>query len=59
VEQRTVARPSPEYIKTKARPVQRFVRIRRGIQKPKVKRPFLERLAHAQRPPCKPLALSH
>jgi hypothetical protein len=32
-EQRTVARSSPEYIKTKARPVQRFTRTRRGIQK--------------------------
>jgi hypothetical protein len=58
-EQRTVARPSPEYIKIKARPVQRFARTRRGIQKPKTKRPFLERLAHAQRPPRKPLASSH
>jgi hypothetical protein len=58
-EQRTVARPSSEYIKTKARPVQRFARTRRGIQKPKAKRPFLERLAHAQRPPREPLAPSH
>jgi hypothetical protein len=32
-EQRTVARPSSEYIKAKTRPVQRFVRTRRGIQK--------------------------
>jgi hypothetical protein len=59
VEQRTVARPSPEYIKTKARPVQRFTRARRGIQKPKAKRSFLERLAHAQRLPHEPLAPSH
>jgi hypothetical protein len=58
-EQRTVARPSPEYIKTKARPVQRFARTRRGIQRLKAKRPFLERLAHAQRPPREPLAPSH
>jgi hypothetical protein len=49
----------PGYIKTKARPVQRFARTRRGIQKPKAKRPFLERLAHAQRPPREPLAPSH
>jgi hypothetical protein len=59
--QRTVARPSPEYIKTKARPVQRFARTCRGIQKPKAKRPFLEWLAHAQRPPRKtarPVALT-
>jgi hypothetical protein len=58
-EQRTVARPSPEYIKTKARPVQRFARTRRGIQKLKAKRLFLERLAHVQRPPRKPLAPPH
>jgi hypothetical protein len=58
-EQRTVTRPSPEYIKTKARPVQRVARTRRGIQRPKAKRPFLERLAHAQRPPREPLAPSH
>ena len=32
-EQRTVARPSSEYIKARTRPVQRFVRTRRGIQK--------------------------
>jgi hypothetical protein len=58
-EQRTVTRPSPEYIKTKARPVQRVARTRHGIQRLKVKRPFLERLAHAQRPPREPLAPSH
>jgi hypothetical protein len=58
-EQRTIARPSSEYIKTKTRPVQRFARTRRGIQKPKVKRSFLERLAHAQRPPREPHAPSH
>jgi hypothetical protein len=34
-EQRTVARPSPVYIKTKARPIQRLARTRRGIQKTK------------------------
>jgi hypothetical protein len=56
-EQRTIARPSPEYIKTKARPVQRSARTGRGIQKHKAKQPFPERLAHAQRPPRKPLAL--
>jgi hypothetical protein len=54
-EQRTIARPSPEYIKTKARPVQRSARTRRGIQKRKAKQPFPERLAHAQRPPREPL----
>jgi hypothetical protein len=59
VEQRTVARPSPGYIKTKARPVQRFARTRRGIQKPKAKRSFLERLMHAQRPPRELLTPSH
>jgi hypothetical protein len=59
VEQRTFARPSSEYIKTKARPVQRFARTHRGIQKPKAKRPFLERLAHAQRPPREPHVPSH
>jgi hypothetical protein len=32
-EQRTVDRPSSEYIKARTRPVQRFVRTRRGIQK--------------------------
>jgi hypothetical protein len=32
-EQRTIARPSPEYINTKARPVQRSARTGRGIQK--------------------------
>jgi hypothetical protein len=32
-EQRTVTRPSPGYIKTKARPVQRVARTRRGIQR--------------------------
>jgi hypothetical protein len=58
-EQRTVTRPSPEYINTKARPVQRVARTRRGIRRLKAKRPFLERLAHAQRPPRKPLAPSH
>jgi hypothetical protein len=30
-EQRTIARPSPEYIKTEARPVQRSARTGRGI----------------------------
>jgi hypothetical protein len=58
-EQRTITRPSPEYIKTKARPVQRVARTRHGIQRLKAKRPFLERLAHAQRPPREPLAPSH
>jgi hypothetical protein len=58
-EQRTIARPSPEYIKTEARPVQRFARTRRRIQKLKAKRPFLEQLAHAQRLPREPLAPSH
>jgi hypothetical protein len=58
-EQRTIARPSPEYIKAKARPVQRSARTGRGIQKHEAKRPFLERLAHAQRLPCEPLAPSH
>jgi hypothetical protein len=58
-EQRTVARPSLEYIKTEARPVQRFARTRRGIQKLKAKRPFLERLTHAQRLPRELLAPSH
>jgi hypothetical protein len=58
-EQRTVTRPSPEYIKTKARPVQRVARTRRGIQRLKAKRSFLERLAHAQRPPREPLAPLH
>jgi hypothetical protein len=59
-EQRTVARPSPEYIKTKARPVQRFARTRRGIQKLKAKRPFLEWLAHATAAPrtTRPVALT-
>jgi hypothetical protein len=57
--QRTVARPSPKYKKTKARPVQRFARTRRRIQKPKAKRMFLERLAHVQRPPREPLAPTH
>jgi hypothetical protein len=55
-EQRTTARPSPEYIKTKTRPVQRSARTGRGIQKHKAKQPFPERLAHAQRPPREPLA---
>jgi hypothetical protein len=34
-EQGTVTGPSPEYIKTQARPVQRFARTRRGIQNSK------------------------
>ena len=59
MEQRTVVRPSPEYIKTKARPVQRSARTGRGIQKLEAKQPFLERLAHAQRPPREPHAPSH
>jgi hypothetical protein len=58
-EQKTIARPSPKYIKTKARPVQRSARTGRGIQKRKAKQPFPERLAHAQRPPREPLAMSH
>jgi hypothetical protein len=58
-EQRTVARPSHEYIKTKARPVQRFARTGHGIQKLEAKQSFLERLAHAQRPPREPHAPSH
>jgi hypothetical protein len=57
--QRTVTRPSPEYIKTKARPVQRVARTHRRIQRLKAKRPFLERLAHTQRSPREPLAPSH
>jgi hypothetical protein len=36
-EQRTATRPSLEYIKTKARPVQRVARTRRGIQRLKAK----------------------
>jgi hypothetical protein len=36
-EQRTITRPSPEYIKTKARLVQRVARTRRGIQRLKAK----------------------
>jgi hypothetical protein len=59
VKQRTVARPSSKYIKTKTRPVQRFAWTRHGIQKPKAKRSFLERLAHVQWPPREPLAPSH
>jgi hypothetical protein len=55
-ERRTVTRPSPEYIKTKAIPVQRSARTGRGIQKRKAKQSFPERLAHAQRPPREPLA---
>jgi hypothetical protein len=48
-EQRTIARPSPEYIKTKARLFQRSARTGRGIQKREAKQLFLERLAaHAR-----------
>jgi hypothetical protein len=59
VEQRAIARPSSEYIKIKARPVQRSARTDRGIQKHEAKQPFLERLAHAQRPPRELHASSH
>jgi hypothetical protein len=58
-EQRTIARPSPEYIKAKARPVQRSARTGHGIQKHEAKHRFLERLTHAQRLPREPLAPSH
>jgi hypothetical protein len=60
-ERGTVTGPSPEYIKTRARPVQRFARTRRGIQSSKrnARVPFLERLAHAQRLPRGPLVLPH
>jgi predicted NAD/FAD-binding protein len=34
-EQRTITGPSPEYIKTQARPVQRVTRTHRGIQNSK------------------------
>jgi hypothetical protein len=47
------------YIKGQARPVQHFARTRREIQNSKAKRPFLERLAHAQRLPREPLVPSH
>jgi hypothetical protein len=58
-EQRTTTRPSSEYIKARARPVQHSARTRREIQNSKAKRPFLERLAHAQRLPRDPLVSSH
>jgi hypothetical protein len=58
-EQRATAGPSSEYIKARAKPVQRFARTRREIQNSKEKRPFLERLAHAQRLPREPLVPSH
>jgi hypothetical protein len=58
-EQRTTTRPSSEYIKARARPVQHSARTRREIQNSKVKRPFLKRLAHTQRLPREPLVLSH
>jgi hypothetical protein len=58
-EQRTIARPSPEYIKAKVRPVQRSARTGRGIQKHEAKQRFLERLTHTQRLPREPLAPSH
>jgi hypothetical protein len=59
VEQRTIARPSPEYIKTKARPVQTFRPDRTQDSKTRSETAVPERLAHAQRPPRKPLAPSH
>jgi hypothetical protein len=55
---KTTTGPSSEYIKARARPVQHFARTRRKIQNSKAKRPFLERLAHAQRLPREPLALT-
>jgi hypothetical protein len=50
-EQRTITRPSLEYIKAEARPVQRSARTGRGIKKHEAKQPFLERLAHATAAP--------
>jgi hypothetical protein len=58
-EQRTISRPSLEYIKAKARPVQRSARTGRGIQKHEAKQPFLKRLAHAQQLPRETCAPSH
>jgi hypothetical protein len=58
-ERRTITRPSHGYIKTEARPVPTFRPDRTQGSKFEAKRPFLERLAHAQRPPRQLLAPSH
>jgi hypothetical protein len=57
-EQRTVTGPSPEYIKTQARPVQRIARTRRRIQNSK-RNAHSSNGSHAQRLPHEPLVPSH
>jgi hypothetical protein len=57
-EQRTVTGPSPEYIKTQTRPIQRVARTHRGIQNSKRNARSSDG-SHAQRLPREPLVPSH